>query len=252
MSKVPALLMERLALGELPEAEARRVREALGEGADRALEALRADDGRVRGAFPAEAIVPRIRQRAAGLARPPRALVLWLMPALAGAAALAVALKGGVTDGLKPPPVEETRSKGDPKLVLRLQAPDGRTRAGDTGALAGKGDLVQVSVAGNEVERFGVVVSIDGRGHVTRHLPEDGPAAAAIPAKEQLLPHAYELDDAPEFERFVLVTAREAFDVEVVLAAVRALPADGARSAPLVLPAGLSQRSTLLQKKERK
>lgn len=96
---------------------------------------------------------------------------------------------------------------------------------------------------------FGVVVSIDGRGHVTRHLPEEGAAAAALDGREQALPHAYELDDAPAFERFVLVTGPRAFDVAAVLAAAAALPREEARTRALSLPDGLAQRSVVLDKR---
>ncbi len=253
MSKIPALSMERLALGELAADEARRVREGLGACAEAELAALRADDARLLSAHPVEVIAPRIRQRAESLSvRPPRALVVWLMPVLAGAAALAIALKVGVTEDVRPQREEGIRIKGDPTLVLRLQTPDGQTTTIARDTLVGKGDVVQLSVRGDATRRFGAVVSIDGRGHVTRHLPEEGSLAATLAAKEQALPHAYELDDAPDFERFVFVTAKTGFDVEVVLSALRALPAEVAHSQPLALPAGLSQKSVVLQKKERR
>jgi hypothetical protein len=65
-----------------------------------------------------------------------------------------------------------------------------------------------------------------------------------------LLPRAFELDAAPEFERFILVTGEKPFAASVALDAARALAVRGAaaRTDPLALPAGLAQTSFLLVK----
>jgi hypothetical protein len=54
-----------------------------------------------------------------------------------------------------------------------------------------------------------VVLSIDGRGAVTWHLPPEypGPAARLGSGVETTLPWSFELDDAPGFERFVMIVA---------------------------------------------
>jgi hypothetical protein len=99
--------------------------------------------------------------------------------------------------------------------------------------------------------RFGVIVSIDGRGVVTRHLPLTGAAAAALePGATTLLDRAYELDDAPRWERFFLVTGETAFDVQVVLDAARGAAAGAGADPPPALPlqAPLQQSTFLLRK----
>ena len=69
---------------------------------------------------------------------------------------------------------------------------------------------------------FGVIVSMDGRGTVTQHLPATGTAAVALrPGGQVLLDAAYELDNAPRWERFCLVTSERPFDLGVVLDAAR-------------------------------
>lgn len=66
------------------------------------------------------------------------------------------------------------------------------------------------------------------------------------------LPQSYELDAAPAFERFVLVSADDpnaAIDPTQVMAAARALAAlPTAASDPLALPAGWRQSSFLVRK----
>jgi hypothetical protein len=65
-----------------------------------------------------------------------------------------------------------------------------------------------------------------------------------------LLDHAYELDDAPRWERFYFVTGNEPFLVSaVVIAAERAaLVSRDDTPATLSLPAGLTQSVFSLQK----
>jgi hypothetical protein len=103
--------------------------------------------------------------------------------------------------------------------------------------------------AGN---RNGVVVSLDGRGHVTLHHPSRPDAPAPLVARgEHALDHAYELDDAQAYERFVLVTSGdEPLPPAAVLAAARDLARRGpaARHSPLPVPDRWRQSSILLQK----
>jgi hypothetical protein len=102
--------------------------------------------------------------------------------------------------------------------------------------------------------RYGVVFSIDGRGVVTPHLPVLGAEAAPLGARgEVALPESYELDDAPLFERFFLVTGDAPFAAEAALAAGRELAKRhaAARTEPLRLPPGLSQASFLIVKGSR-
>lgn len=117
-------------------------------------------------------------------------------------------------------------------------------------ATAHAGELLQLSYipAGR---LFGVIISIDGRGHVTLHLPISRSGSSRLASSQRaFLPRAFELDDAPEFERFIFVTANVPIDVETVLQAGYALGRDpaGARTLPLPLPAFCSQNSFLVRK----
>jgi len=91
-----------------------------------------------------------------------------------------------------------------------------------------RGDTLQIRylAAG---KRFGVIASIDARGQITFHLPEAPGLAVALDRDgERALPHAYELDDSPGFERFLFVTSDAAFATAEVVQALKsgaALPA---------------------------
>ena len=84
-------------------------------------------------------------------------------------------------------------------------------------------DLIQLTynAAGN---KYGVIFSIDGRGVITLHYPEDKNSIPSIdPNGSHALPFSYELDDAPEFERFFFVSSKQNFDIETILKSAEAI-----------------------------
>jgi hypothetical protein len=96
-----------------------------------------------------------------------------------------------------------------------------------------------------------VIVSIDGRGVLTRHLPAHGGQAVPLDPGPATLPESYELDDAPAFERFYLVTADAPFPVETVVEAVmrrHARPEGAGGDGRLDLPPSLEQSTFVLRK----
>ena len=101
--------------------------------------------------------------------------------------------------------------------------------------------------------QYAVVVSIDGAGQITLHFPRgegDGEVVLTDGAPYSL-PTSYELDDAPDFERFFLIMAEHPLDPAEIFARARELAKrrDEVQSAPLEeLPEGTSQSSFLLKK----
>ncbi|MES1210684.1 MAG: ActD-like protein, partial [Pseudomonadota bacterium] len=232
-----------------------------GVNVDEALAALTASNAELLAAHPPGRMVPGIRSRAASArrpaaARPRRAPWLVVPVALAGALALAVWARPGVRG---PAPgageaLEPTTLKGTPAAATRLlvyRHESNGDRPLPDGARAAEGDLVQLAYR----ERrggFGLLLSVDGAGAVTLHWPDRaGDSAARLEtAAEARLPSAYQLDGAPGFERFFLVTAPRPFPIAPVVAAARALAAHpgDARVAPLPLPSSYEQTSIALDK----
>ena len=71
---------------------------------------------------------------------------------------------------------------------------------------ANAGDLLQVRYT-IEKKCYGVILSMDGNGTLTVHLSgENGKAAELEAGKIVSLENAYELDNAPKFETFYLIT----------------------------------------------
>jgi hypothetical protein len=267
----PAWLIERLAQGELDAATADDVRARLraeGRSAEEAQAALAASNREVLALLPPHQVAAAVRARLAAArhvtttARAGRRS-LWLaafptMGAMAAAAVLALLLLArrapdpGDQQVARPAatnPEESIIIKGGSRrdrLLIYRQSPQTTERLED-GARAARGDYLQLAYVVGDAG-YGVVVSLDGAGRVTLHLP-DAPTAAAVALKntgEVRIPRSYELDDAPRFERFYLVTAAAPFPVAQVVDAARSLAASaGARALPkaLPLPAGFSQTS---------
>lgn len=245
--RVPDLLVEQLALGELDAARAAQVRDALSreEGGLARLEALETSSARILAAHPPARVAREVLRR---LGRSPaeRTSRTWAIAAMATVGAAMVALVVLPLRG----PDDDTRIKGlTPSLHVYRQRAGGELERVRAGATARPGDLIQLSIVAPRTHA--AVVSLDGAGAVTAHFP-DGSRAAPVGDGEHPLPRAFELDAAPGFERFVLVTGDRPFDVADVIAAARAVAAaPGSVERPLSLPAGLDQTSFVLLKESR-
>jgi hypothetical protein len=257
VTPIPDWLVERAALDEVGPHRDRIARADPRELAEQ-IAALRTDNAAELAAHPAAPAVAQIEARIAGehrrrATRRRRWQIGMLGFATAASIVLIVGLAGrrpvtentpavGSDDG---PPTE--RVKGAVRLLAFRLAGNAVEQLGQD-ALVRVGDVIQLRYnAGGHTH--GVIASVDGAGAVTLHHPasEDGPTALA--PKTTALPHAYALDDAPQFERFFFVTADEPIDVGACLASLRALArrSDGA-TASLELPAKLGQWSLRLRK----
>lgn len=115
-----------------------------------------------------------------------------------------------------------TRIKGseqEPRLLVFRKLASGVERLQDE-ALARSGDVVQLAYRSGGLQ-YGAILSVDGRGTVTQHLPATGTRAVPLAAQDTL-DVAYELDDAPQWERFYLVTADRRFGLAAVKAKLAA------------------------------
>jgi hypothetical protein len=269
---IPDLVLERYRLNELPPADAARI---VGEiGRDPSLrERLAALD---RSDHELDAHLDRLRTRlAASSVRGVRLQpdlsanrvrsIPWPIPA---AVAIGVVLSAVIWQTraplVVPAPSETgtdrikgTAASGRPALAVYRRTNDGSEQLAD-GTVAHAGDLIRVGYR-SAGHTYGVIVSIDGAGAVTMHLPPAGTHAAALKNEPTvLLDQAYELDDAPRWERFYFVTGDAAFDAAPVLQAARdAANAHGQQPPPdLALPPtvaqSLEQAGFTLQKESRR
>ncbi|MEL6181917.1 MAG: ActD-like protein [Myxococcota bacterium] len=262
------LQLELLALGALPDHEAEALRALLSEDPDAQarFEGIAPSNQALLREFPpddvAAEIERRIRLHDLAAPNPWGWLAVWLHNpgtwALVAVAAclLTVWLVPALMNSSDPtsgqPSVGE-RIKGAPALVVHRVLEGGVTQRLTTADAARPGDTVQLSVSGAQ-NRYAVIVSIDGRGQVTRHFPLKGNSGAIISTAKAIpftLPHAYELDDAPDFERFILLTHTAPFDVAQVMSSAQKVASGSHKHRTLLvgLPKKMQQTSFLLKKK---
>lgn len=238
---IPTLLVEQHRLGELPGAVDQDVVRRLAALPDVVL--LPSDEQVLRD-DPPEAVVREVARRVAeaqwqeARARR-RTWSRWGMGLAVAAAALFLSPAAVRTlwDG------DTLTIKGERgELSVFLDSPGGAVALPAQGASARRGDRLQVAFQAPGAT-VGVLFSVDGRGSVTLH---DRFHVAVPVSGRTLLPTSYVLDDAPGFEAFHLVTSARPFDVDALLAAVRA---GGARVDLPPLPPGVDA-TTLVVRKE--
>ena len=261
--RAPELVVEKLALGEASAEQAQRATPA-----DKArAAALRSDNAEILARYPAHQQAVQIRHRAAASAPPASRRWLWV-PAVATAAGVLLIVAGPLRPGERGGgPVaggpgeaagpSEVRLKGSGPRLLVFRKQGEQAAQLRPGSEAQAGDLIQLGYLASG-QRYGVIVSIDARGGATLHFPAAPAASLELQrAGPTLLAQAFQLDDAPAFERFFLVTADEAHRAALtpvlVLEQARALAADprAAETRQLALPPALHQESFLLRKKAR-
>jgi hypothetical protein len=254
---IPDWKLERYLLGELSAEEARRIRDALRvDAALRArLEALQQSNRDVLEKYPPAWMNAQVHgkldeqlcQQPLGVRRH-HPLRYWALPALSLAAvavlflAIAPSRKGPAnltTD--QPVPAHAARIKGiEPELLLFRKTDSGSEQL-ENGAAAREHDLILIhyKAAG---QAYGVILSADGRGTITQHLPATGSTAQRLQTDGAIsLEYAYELDDAPDWEVFYFVTSDAPFEVTTATEALKRLiaetppPGEAASSFPQAL-----------------
>ena len=90
------------------------------------------------------------------------------------------------------------------------------------GDFARSGDVIQITYNAGRGE-YGVIFSVDGNGNITRHFPEDSWTSAQLTHRndETPLDFSYELDNAPDFECFVMVTSKKQFNLSNLEEAIK-------------------------------
>ncbi len=227
--RVPQLLLERLAKGELegPKKEEVLARLAREPGGMDRLASLEASDRAILAEIPPSRFRADL-DRAVGVRSRPR----WLTFALPAAAALTAVLALLPMQDSKEPlePIETTRLKGGDGPTLSVFHGESRMADGDP---AQEGDVLSFLVRAPS-PLFGALIAVDGAGTVSPIVPATGSMPIRIEPGRPL-PSSYELDDAPRFERFFLVTSETPFDVASIVEAFRARRSEAVQEFPSAL-----------------
>jgi hypothetical protein len=260
--------LERYALDELPQAKREEIRILLqaDPGLQQRLRELTQSNDAILRHYPATAMADRIRERQLGGTTADRTVpnthVTWARPGWmfpAGTVAVAAALALWIMPAWLLPQLhpgaglEITRLKGMESGLTIYRQHQGNAELLKPFAFARHGDLLQIAYV-SLTEPYGVIISIDGRGTATLHFPENNQTASKLQIKHKtLLPKAYELDNAPGFERFFLITSVTPISPLDILRAARTLAQTPhlAKTESLPLNRNLHQYSVVIQKSER-
>jgi hypothetical protein len=268
-NKIPGWILEKYLLGELPDPELKKITNRLKYDPNlRAeIERLKASNRDILNKYPADSMVPGILNRCNkkenyrenGVFK----RMLYLSPAFASLLViffigLQVFKPGDNSSKAIEPGVQEDthRVKGSqevqpvPHLIIHRKG--NNIEVLEKGSRAHAGDLLQLAYAAAG-EAHGVICSIDGNSTVTLHFPgKKNDPTALMQRKRVLLANAYELDDAPGFERFFFITSDAEIDVEDILKRAKALANDSHRvkTDNIRLPHSFKQFSILIIKGE--
>lgn len=254
--RVPEWKMERYLIDELPPPEMESVRRAAESDPSvrQRLEELRLSNQEILRRYPPDRMIRQIAVRAQpdASARQAPALLygrFGLLPKLAAVAVAVIVIILIFT----PRQIDKTgrveiQFKGSAaSLVLYRKLPSGAERLGD-GSVAYPGDTIQIAYWGVG-GHYGVILSLDGRGVVTVHLPEQGSKAVPLkPGHLVLVDSAYQLDDAPRWECFFFITSDSPFQIDPILQSARSLAQIQSAPERLPLPESFAQSVFTLKK----
>ncbi len=267
-------LLERFVLNELPSETMREIGKlAESDGSVRErIQAIKQSDEAILEEFPVEEMTAAIIHRhhvrqLEEVEKRQKAMSGWWKPLLIGAPILALLLATVLINpfpaggGSNPyiDPLEVTRIKGIKPFIFVYRQNGAQIEIMQPGAAAKENDVLQVSYVASQAP-YGVIVSLDGRGVVTPHLPNTvnaPPEATALqPTGEILLPYAYKLDNAPKFEIFFFVVSLRPIRIQDVIDAaskfdVSSVNLSDPQSEPkLDLSADLYSQSSFIIRKE--
>jgi hypothetical protein len=230
---IPDWKLERFILDELPQSEINSIKEQ--EQFDPRLreriESLRENSAELLEKYPLKRMISGSKK--APLHKPKssffllnnwKSIPVWAAPAFACAAVVLILplyMLSSITSKAETIEFEEERIKGlEPRLEVWRKTGETAEKL-DFKAGVNQGDVIQLRYLVPQT-CYGTIVSLDGRGAVTVHLSgETGKAAPLTPGRAVALDHSYQLDDAPEFEIFYLITSSQNFDINEVTQSIQ-------------------------------
>lgn len=259
-------MLEQYVLGELPEKQRRQIEQCISHDSalQKQMEAIRQSNSEILAKLPPDRMVREIELKAHTrnvnkiLSRRTAANSWWHLTSYKPAfvTVMTLLLLIGlipfiVTQYRNTQPVELTRIKGlVPLITVYRSIQDSSERLGNL-SVVNKGDIIQIGYIAAD-KKYGVIVSVDGRGAVTLHYPASDTETTLLKNDgEVLLGNAYELDDAPLFEQFFFITADEPVVIETVRNACKTLVTQlktGDTDSLPDLPAQWKQYSIVLRK----
>ncbi|MCR4941102.1 MAG: hypothetical protein K5930_13535 [Treponemataceae bacterium] len=226
-------ILEQIKAGELSSSKYAEFSEGSAGNLFQELSALEKSDREILAAYPASEMQAAVAAKLAASSFKDRTGGWNLIRIVACAAVLCLALMvpffvlrntGTVTKEALGVSLEaatdESRAKGaGSRMYLYKKVGDKAVKLSDSDSVS-EGDIIQISYVSSGA-KYGAIVSVDGNGVVTQHYPEYGYTSALLETNGEIpLEYSYQLDDAPSFERFLLITGDKPFSVSGIVDAV--------------------------------
>ncbi len=264
---LPEIILERYLLNELPEEKAKEIEAYIRENPREAarLDELRESNRKILEEYPPEIRTPIIREAYERETKKKERKSAMGLPGFlkiafpAGALALFIfsffftgtednILNRDITNGNG----EVTRIKGREDSLSIFRKTGAEVQPLKNGDIVKESDLLQIAYRVT-TGRYAVILSMDGRGSVTLHLPEKPDSSPRVnPGKTVYLKNSYELDDAPGFERFFLLVSKNKINIDSIIKRAEVLAKNRERVRTGKLDAGKQVRevSFILKKKD--
>ncbi|MBN2434061.1 MAG: hypothetical protein JXK07_02195 [Spirochaetes bacterium] len=140
-----------------------------------------------------------------------------------------------------------TRIKGSTSIMIYSKGEDGVTVLQNRSTVK-SGDHLQI-VYQNDNNTFGAILSIDGNGNITKHLPQDGEISRSIERGSRvILQNSYVLDNAPRFEKFYFFVSKKPFQIQLLRDRLKEAVNDNPESDPYIEDHEIQFKSFILYK----
>ena len=252
--RIPDILIEQAALGELPPQKIEELRREC--DLDARIADLENSNRQILDRYTPQAMAAAINRRGSSNAPSSRIIqgVFRLALPLAAAAALFIAVGlPSIRNGQVVPDDAGAlgiRLKGmQPALKVYRQSGSSAEELKNRQEVQAN-DLLQVSYIAADAQ-YGVILSIDGSGSITLHYPDYPQGDQRLAAGgEFALPFSYQLDNAPRFERFYFISGAKEIPMNLLMEEAErvAMSRTGLWAESFHLPDGYRQTSLLLLK----
>lgn len=217
-NKFSQLFLERYVLGEVTENEKQKIETCLklenGKGPlTDSIARIRQSNEEILREYPAADFARAARHKAPS---EPFQVKHWAWAGLAAACLVLAILPVSQRMG-----TERMKGPSEPTLLAYKKAGDGADKLVSE-STARSGDRIQLAYVAGAFS-YGAVVSLDGLGQLTVHMPVDlsGAAVPLVRGAETPLPGAFELDSSPSFEKFFFLASKKPFQVEQAVRELR-------------------------------
>jgi hypothetical protein len=208
---VPDLKLEQYLLGELKPSEVNELKKQLttDECLLKRLTMLKQSEKDFSEQYPTDWLKKRIGIRESMQDITSRSLKLALIPVLCTLIIVPILLVGiNRNNHLL---ASSERTKGEIHSLSVYRKTDLGHEFLTNGTVTHKGDLLQLEYSVSDSLLFGMILSFDGNGNTTIHLGNSDGTSIQLAQRRKMLPFSYELDDAPDFEKFFFITSRKSF-----------------------------------------